>query len=61
MKRFTNESKKYECRIKKCYAEDWMFELYGKYVNKANICETCPFLEAISHLAELEDKENERS
>ena len=43
----------YPCRIKRCYAEDWMKEIYGEY--PLDICENCPFEKYINCLAELED------
>lgn len=55
MKRMTDNNKNHVCRIDKCMAEDWMFDLYGNYSDKF-VCDNCPFEKYINHLAELEDE-----
>ena len=44
----------YPCRIKQCYAEEWMREIYGEY--PLDTCGNCPFEKYINRLAELEDE-----
>jgi hypothetical protein len=57
-KRYTRHRDEYACRAVTCEAEDWMQELYGYYPEK-NLCDTCPFIEMINHLANLEDENEE--
>ena len=62
MTRLTKEADT-ECRIGDCPAEDWMYDLYGKYPDDIP-CDNCPFIDIINKLAQyedLEEKENERS
>lgn len=56
LERLTRVKDEYECRIKDCPAEDWMFDLYG-YYSESVICDDCPFLPIVNKLAEYEDKE----
>ena len=57
MKRMTNKSKDYECRIDECMAEEWMLKLYEDYSDYEKFfCDDCPFEKYINRLAELEDK-----
>ena len=55
VERLTQPTKDYECRMKNCAAEDWMFELYGEFPK--DVCEKCPFQKLVNRLAEYEDKE----
>ena len=58
-KRYTRHIDEYPCRLKiECGAEDWMQELYGHYP-QGDLCDTCPFMEIINRLAELEDENEE--
>ena len=54
--RLTQPTKDYECRMKKCMAEDWMYYLTGDYPK--NICDKCPFQDLVNRLAELEDEKD---
>lgn len=44
-----------ECKMKNCFAEEWMAELFGHYSEK-NICNSCPFINVIDELAKYEDE-----
>ena len=63
MARITKEADGSECRIEYCPAEDWMYDLYGKYPDDIP-CDNCPFtnfINKLAHYEDLEEKENERS
>lgn len=62
MERLTNSSKKFECRMKHCYAERWMYEIYGEYpsLSKA-VCDRCPFIQIVNRLADYEDVEERKN
>ena len=52
--RMTRHKDAYICRIKGgCGAEEWMDTHYGEY--PGYVCDECPFMNVINHLAELED------
>lgn len=55
--RMTRHRDAYICRIKGgCGAEEWMDILYGEYPEEnVCVCDECPFINIINHLAELED------
>ena len=53
--RLTRHKDNYPCRLKDCYAEDWMNNLYGSYPVTEDCCNACPFMDIVNHLAELED------
>ena len=59
MNRLTKVKDKYPCRIKECYAEEWMAEITGINFNKwesdKNLCDNCPFEKYINRLGEVED------
>ena len=51
----TRTKDQYECRMDdECPAEEWMNKNYGHYSRK-NICDDCPFMVYINHLADIED------
>lgn len=54
-RRMTRKKDQNECRIDKCKAEQWMFELYSNNYPDHYICKDCPFKEYIDYLAQLED------
>lgn len=57
MERLTRRKDEHECRIKDCFVEDWMKNLYGHYLDiDVPICEGCPIMPIANHLAELEDE-----
>lgn len=53
--RLTQPTKDYECRMKNCAAEDWMYYIFGEFPK--DVCEKCPFQKLVNRLAEYEDKE----
>lgn len=62
MERLTNRSKKFECRIERCYAEKWMREVYGEYPSlNRGVCDKCPFIKIINRLADYEDREEKKN
>jgi hypothetical protein len=58
MERLTEINNGYACRIKNCWAEDWMGRYYAEYP-RGDICKDCPFMELVNKLAGYEDKEEE--
>ena len=57
MKFYTRPKDNYECRFNACTIEEWIEELTGfEYLEDVNICEHCPFMEAINKLGEYEDE-----
>ena len=56
-KRMTRKEAQDGCRIDKCFAEYWMYELYSNNYPDYPVCKNCPFKKYINRLAELEDKE----
>ena len=58
-KRLTNLNKKYECRLRDCEVEEWMYDIYDKYPFEIHQdpCKGCPFMKIVNKLAEYEDKE----
>lgn len=60
MERLTRRKNKYECRIKECFVEDWMYSLYGHYLDiDKSICDDCPIMSIANRLAELEDEKEQ--
>ena len=53
MDRLTRKKDQYECRIKDCGAENWMYGLFKKFPE--NPCENCPFEKVVNILADYED------
>ena len=59
MERLTRPLDNYPCRIKECYAEDWMMNLYDNEYppSSTEMCDSCPFMAIVNRLAEYEDSE----
>lgn len=57
MERLTRPHDNFECRLKDCYAEDWMMNLYdNEYPSSSTeMCDSCPFMAIVNRLGLIED------
>lgn len=60
IKRLTQSTTRFPCRMNGCTAEEWISEVTGIEVENIDckiMCNSCPFIKYINRLAEYEDKE----
>lgn len=57
--RLTRRKDDWPCRMNICTAEDWIEEITGTSEynwSNSDFCSSCPFMQYINRLAELEDE-----